>query len=156
MPHFIKLHLTTLDERLKAGRQGEPATGSEHLLVGMKIAIPVLPSKVSYTGVDARSCVNDDCLHWRPLQIAKFQSGKKSDIGDFEPYAIKRLHYMKNWKHEQVEACLRQIFWTRAYVEDGDKEVYFSPDLVGTYSVFQAFAARFSKWWLQMPTTGMA
>ena len=33
MPHFIKLHLTTLDERLKARRKREPATSSEHLLV---------------------------------------------------------------------------------------------------------------------------
>ena len=44
MPHFIRLHLTTLDERSKVGRKREPATGSEHLLVGMKIAIPVLLS----------------------------------------------------------------------------------------------------------------
>ena len=39
----------------------------------------------------------------------------------------------------KVEASLRQIFWARAYVEDRDKGVYFSPDLVGTYSVFQSF-----------------
>ena len=54
---FFWLHLTTLDERSKAGRKREPATGSEHLLVGIKITIPVLPSKVSYTSVEARSCV---------------------------------------------------------------------------------------------------
>ena len=46
---------------------------------------------------------------------------------------------MKNWQHDKVEASLRQIFWARAYVEDGDKGVYFSPDLVGAYSVFQSF-----------------
>ena len=62
MLHFIKLHLTMLDERSKAGRKREPATGSEHLLVGRKIAIPVLTFKGSYTGKDARSCVNDDCF----------------------------------------------------------------------------------------------
>ena len=44
MPHFVKLYLTRLDEQSKLGRKREPATGSEHLLVGMKIMIPVLPS----------------------------------------------------------------------------------------------------------------
>ena len=38
-----------------------------------------------------------------------------------------------------IEASLRQIFWARAYVEDRYKGVYFSPNLVGTYSVFQSF-----------------
>ena len=45
----IKLHLTMLDERSKAGRKREPATGSEHLLVDMKIAIPMLSSIGSNT-----------------------------------------------------------------------------------------------------------
>ena len=40
----------------------EPATGSKHLLAGMKIAIPVLFSIDLYISDDARSCVNDD---WR-------------------------------------------------------------------------------------------
>ena len=31
---FIKLHLTTLDERSKVGRKREPATGSEHFAGG--------------------------------------------------------------------------------------------------------------------------
>ena len=78
-----------LDERFKAGRQREPATGSEHLLVGMKIAIPVLPSKGSYTSVDARSCVNDDCSDLPTFANCKISIRKKSDIGDFEPYARK-------------------------------------------------------------------
>ena len=57
------LHLTMLDERSKAGRKREPATGSEHLLVGMNIAIPVLSSIGSYMySNDARSCINDDCF----------------------------------------------------------------------------------------------
>ena len=51
-----------LDERSKAGRKQEPATGSEHLLVGMKIAIPVLPSIGAYISDDASLCVNDDCF----------------------------------------------------------------------------------------------
>ena len=42
-----------LDERSKAGKKREPATGSEHLLVGMKIAIPVLHSIGAYMCDDA-------------------------------------------------------------------------------------------------------
>ena len=68
-----------LDERSKAGRKQEPATGSEHLLVGMKIAIPVLLS----ISDDARSCVNDDCFDLPAFSNCKFQSEKKSDFGDF-------------------------------------------------------------------------
>ena len=45
-----------LDERSKVGRKREPATGSEHLLVGMKIAIPVLPSIGAYISDDAKVC----------------------------------------------------------------------------------------------------
>ena len=75
--------MTTLDERSKAGRKREPATGSEHLLVGMKIAIPVLPSIGAYITDDARSCVNDDCFDLPAFSNRKFQSGKKSDFGDF-------------------------------------------------------------------------
>ena len=89
MPHVIRLHLTTLDERSKAGREREPATGSEHLLVGKKITIPVLPSIGAYISDDARSCVNDDCFDLPAFSNRKFQSGKKSDIGDFKPYARK-------------------------------------------------------------------
>ena len=77
MPHFIKLHLTTLDERSKAGRKREPATGSEHLLVGMKIVIPVLPTIGSYISDDARSCVNDDCFDLPAFSNRKFLSEKK-------------------------------------------------------------------------------
>ena len=97
MPHFIRLHLATLDEQSKARRKREPASDSEHLLVGKKVAIPVLPSKGAYISDDARSCVNDDCFDLPAFSNRKFQSGKKSDIGDFEPYARHRLHYIKKW-----------------------------------------------------------
>ena len=60
MPHITKLHLTMLNKQSKAERKREPAAASEHLLVGMKIVTPVLPSMGSYTSDDARSCVNDD------------------------------------------------------------------------------------------------
>ena len=90
MPHFIRLHLTTLDEQSKSGRKWEPATVSEHLLVGMKIAIPVLPSIGAYISDDARSCVNDDCFDLPAFSNRKFQSGKKSDFGDFTSSSAKR------------------------------------------------------------------
>ena len=90
MPHFIRLHLTKLDERSKAGRKWKPATGSEHLLVGMKIAIPVLTSIDAYISDDARSCVNDDCFDLPAFSNHKFQSGKKSDFGDFASRSAKR------------------------------------------------------------------
>ena len=90
MPHFIRLHLTTLDEQSKAGRKREPAIGSEHLLVGMKIAIPVLPSIGACISDDARSCVNDDCFDLPAISNRKFQSGKKSDFGDFASSCAKR------------------------------------------------------------------
>ena len=90
MPHFIKLHLTTLDERSKAGRKRERATGSEHLLVGMKIAIPVLPSVGSYIIDDARSCLNDDCFH--------LPAFRKTNLILDIPHLLllKGLHYKKN------------------------------------------------------------
>ena len=90
MPHFIWLHLTTLDEQSKAGRKREPATGSEHLLVGMKIAIPVLPSIGACISDDPSSCVNDDCFDLPAISNRKFQSGKKSDFGDFASSSAKR------------------------------------------------------------------
>ena len=80
MPHFIKLHLTRLDEQSKAARKREPATGSEHLLVGKKIAIPVLPFIDSYISDDARSCVSDDCFDLPAFTNHKFQSGNKGSI----------------------------------------------------------------------------
>ena len=58
---------------------------SKHLLVGMKIAIPVLPSMGLYTSDDARSCVNDDCFDLLAFANCKISVRKKSDIGDFEP-----------------------------------------------------------------------
>ena len=75
--------MTTLDERSKAGRKREPGTGSEHLLVGMKIAIPVLASIGAYISDDARSCVNDGCFDLPAFSNRKFQSRKQSDFGDF-------------------------------------------------------------------------
>ena len=75
----------------KQEKQQEPATGSEHLLAGMKIAILVLPSIGAYISDDVRSCVNDDsfecvnddCFDLPAFSNRKFQSGKKSDFGDF-------------------------------------------------------------------------
>ena len=96
MLHFIRLHLTTLDERLKVGRKLEPATGSEHLLVGMKIAIPVLPSIGAYIGDDARSCVNDDCFDLPAFSNCKFQSGKSPILEISHLLLLKVLYCMKN------------------------------------------------------------
>ena len=90
MPHFIRLHLTRLDKQSKAGRKREPTTGSEHLLVGKKIVIPVLPSIGAYISDDARSCVNDDCFDLPAISNCKFQSGNKSDFGDFASSSAKR------------------------------------------------------------------
>ena len=66
-----------LDEWLKVGRKWEPATGSEHLLVGMKIAILVLPSLAALISDDARSCVNDVCFDLPAFSNRKFSVGKK-------------------------------------------------------------------------------
>ena len=49
----------------------------EHLLVGMKIAIPVLPSIGSYISDGARSCVNDDCFDLSAFANCKFSVRKK-------------------------------------------------------------------------------
>ena len=76
-----------LNERSKAGKKREPAAASKHLLVSMKITIPVWPSMGSHTNNDW-SWVNDDCLNCRPSQIANY-SQKKSHIGDFEPCGAK-------------------------------------------------------------------
>ena len=92
---FIRLHLTTLDKWSKVGRKREPVTGSEHLLVGMKIAIPVLPSIGAYISDDARSCANDDCFDLPAFSNRKFQSGKKSDFGDFASSAKRAALYEK-------------------------------------------------------------
>ena len=62
---------------------------SEQMLVGMKIAIPVLPTLCVYIGDDARSCVNDDYFDLPAFSNRKFQSEKKSDIGDFAPSRAK-------------------------------------------------------------------
>ena len=95
MPNFIRLHLTTLDERSKAGRKREPTTGSEHLLVGMKTAIPVLPSIGADISDDARSCVNDDCFDLLAFSNRKFQSGKRTILEISHLLLLKGLHYEK-------------------------------------------------------------
>ena len=80
--------------------ENEPATGSdEHLLVGMKIAILVLPSKGSCTSVDTRSCVNDDCFDFPTFANRKISIRKKSNIGNFEPYAHKTAAL---WKTDNI------------------------------------------------------
>ena len=84
-----------LDEQSKAGRKREPATGSKHLLVGMKTAVPVLPSIGAYISDDARSRVNDDCFDLSAFSNRKFQSGKKSDFGDFPSSAKRAALYEK-------------------------------------------------------------
>ena len=90
MPHFIWLHLTKLDEQSKVGRKREPASGSEHLLVGTKIAIPVFTLLGACISDDARSCVNDGCFDLPAISNRKFQSGKKPDFGDFASSSAKR------------------------------------------------------------------
>ena len=80
---LYKAPFDMLDERSKAGRKREPVTGSEHLLVGMKIAIPVLPSIGTYISDDASLCVNDDCFDLPAFSNRKFQSGKKSRFWRF-------------------------------------------------------------------------
>ena len=100
MPHISKLHLTTLDEQSKAGSKQELATGSEHLLVGMKIVIPALPSIGAYISDDARSCVNDDYFDLPSFWNRKFQSEKKSDIGDFAPSHAKNSFII--WKTDNM------------------------------------------------------
>ena len=70
--------------------------GSEHLLVGMKIAIPVLLSKGSCTSVDARSCVNDDCFDLPTFVNRKIQSEKSLILEISHLHLLKRLHYIKN------------------------------------------------------------
>ena len=102
MLHITKLHLTTLNKQPKAGRKQEQATGGKHLLVSMKIATPVLPSKGSYTTEEASSSVNDDCFDLLTFANRKISIRKKSDIGDFEPSARKTAALYKktdnvNW-----------------------------------------------------------
>ena len=97
MPHFIRLRLTTLDEPSKAGRKQEPATDSEHLLVGMKIANPVLLSIGACISDDARSCVNDDnCFDLPAFQIANFSQEKSPILEISHLLLLKGLHCMEN------------------------------------------------------------
>ena len=91
------LHLTRLDERSEVGRKWELVTGSEHLLLGMKIAIPVLPSIGWYTSDEARSCVNDDCFDLPAFSNRKLQSEKKNPILEVLHLSVlKQLRYMKD------------------------------------------------------------
>ena len=71
-----------LDERSKAGRKWQPATFSKHLLVGMKIAIPVLSSLGSYISDDDRSCVNNARFDLLAFANRKFHSKKKKKKTD--------------------------------------------------------------------------
>ena len=77
-----------LDKRSKAGTKWESVTGSEHLLVGMKI--PVVLSIGAYISDDARSCVNDDCFDLPAFSNREFQSVKRFDFGDFAFSSAKR------------------------------------------------------------------
>ena len=43
-----------------------------------------------YISDDARSCVNDGCFDLPAFSNRKFQSGKKSDFGDFASSSAKR------------------------------------------------------------------
>ena len=61
----------------------------------MKIAILVLPSLAALISDDARSCVNDVCFDLPACSNRKFQSGKKSDFGDFASSAAKRAALYK-------------------------------------------------------------
>ena len=97
MPHITKLNLTPLNDRSKAERKWEPAAASEHLLVGMKIFIPVLSSMGSYTSDDTRSCVNDDCFDLPAFANPKFQSEKSPILAILNLLVLKQLHYIKNW-----------------------------------------------------------
>ena len=138
------------EEKQEAGRKQEPVTGSEHLLVGMKIAIPVLPSTGSYTSEDTRSCVNDDCLDLPTFANRKILIRRKSDIGNFEPSAHKTAALYKK-KYKQVEKSLRQIYEARAHAEEGDKGV-FSPGLVSYIFSFSIILSHWSSKWM-LPTT---
>ena len=86
------LHMTMLNQRPKAERKWKPAVVNEHLLVGTKIVIPVLPSIGSYISDDARSCVNDDCFDLPALAniVCKSQiSEKKFNLGDFYTFSFR-------------------------------------------------------------------
>ena len=48
------------------------------------------PSDIPCISDDARSCVNDDCFDLPAISNRKFQSGKKSDFGDFASSTAKR------------------------------------------------------------------
>ena len=89
MLHITELHLTMLNQRSKAGRK--PAVASEHLLVGMKIAIPVLPSIGSYI-----SDVNDGCFNLPAFANRKFQLEKGLTLEILQLPVLKGLHYIKN------------------------------------------------------------
>ena len=66
---------------------------SEHLLVGMKIVILVLPSIGSYISDDARSCVSDD---WFAGLYKSQISVRKSPILEISHLPVlKQLHFIK-------------------------------------------------------------
>ena len=70
------------------------AVASKHLLVGIKIGIPVLPSMGSYTSDDAWSCVSSDCFDLPAFANRKFQSEKGLIMAISK--VLKWLHYIKH------------------------------------------------------------
>ena len=97
MLHITKLHLTMLNKQWKAGRKWEPAAAArEHLLVGIKIVIPVLPYVGPYTSDDGWSCVNDDYFDLPIFANCNFQS-EKSPTSDFKPSGA--------WTAELYNSC---------------------------------------------------
>ena len=71
----------------------EPPVASKHLLVGMKIPIPVLFSMGLYTSDDARSCVN--CFDLPAFANYKFQSEKSLTLAISNLPMLKQLHDIK-------------------------------------------------------------
>ena len=121
MPHISKLHSTTLDKRSKARRKRKLATGSEHLLVGMKIAIPVLPSIGAYISNDARSCVNDDYFDLPSFSNRKFQSEKKSPIQGVQECSIpcfKNILKISNQQCAYYNTCKRMFDMFSSFCEN--------------------------------------
>ena len=87
-----------------------PHISKLHLLVGMKIAIPVLPSIGAYISDDARSSVNYECFDLLSFSNRKFRSEKKSDVGDFAPSRAKTAALYEKLVTLTSRGILRQIF----------------------------------------------
>ena len=63
--HITNFHSTMLNQRAKAGRKCEPAVASEHLLVGMEIAILWSSSIGLYTGCEFDCIAEQNAPHFR-------------------------------------------------------------------------------------------